>query len=1012
MASIYPIQPGRANDLLVQTRLTAQLREDQTALLRAQEQLSTGRRLIVPSDDASAALRAISFQRLQEQGEQLKANVTSNQSFLNATDNTIGNTTDILNDIRGVVLESINATSTETSRNAAAQQIRRAIETISSFGNRQFRDRYLFTGAQTTRVPFEHVDQFVQYSGDEGDLRSFIDLTLLGRSNATGSDLFGAISERQDNSAARLTPLLDESTALTDLHFGEGVTPGSVRVSDGFTAKIIDLSSARTLKDVADLIEADPPDGRQIRVRVLNAGLRVDIDADGGGELSIEEVNGGNIARQLGIHLRDGSGNGTGALVGDALNPSLRRTTTLADIFGFTSQGILETFGFNNNIEFTARGQGAQYSDVHVQLVDDELLRAGPGLERGQEVATYSLNGTPARAALTFTGRNNNIQVVANQPGRDFNNVQFEIVNAGGLGNNATVQFDPESRRYLIGVDQSGFTDIQTVVNAINDEGTFIAIPDTSDPDDGTYVPGGTVYPADAGVVFGNTGNSGGDSKTIFVRIAPGETTANDVMTAIQNNTTITDLFDVKHEAKDALTARQTGIGLVDVNAYVLLTGGSGTDLDQESGVLVRNGGKEYIISIDHAGTLEDVLNAFNGSPAGLFAEINEAGDGIYVRSRISGSDFSIGENGGTTATDLGIRTLTEATRLDDLNYGRGLHLAEGTDFTIRRPDGRILEIDVADSITIADLFERINTHPDNTGRHQVIARLSSYDNGIEIIDKEASSFSNIQVTKAELSEAAIELGLVPEGETVSPNDRLFLPQRARLDFSFLAPHEQNTAFWIIAADSGEEFNNIEVVFDQIDATGDEAFVTYDSVSRVLRFDIDPTATTTTTLVSAIRDEGTFSAALDLSSPAGNDGSGIIAASGTAGLTSGGISFGYRGTDPNPQEVKSVFNALVRLEEAILNNDIPAITRGAELLDTAQDNIVFHRAEIGARVQGLNAMADRLAGEDIELQTAISDEIDVDFVQAVTEVTQRQAAMEASLQLIGRTFQLSLLDYL
>ncbi len=54
----------------------------------------------------------------------------------------------------------------------------------------------------------------------------------------------------------------------------------------------------------------------------------------------------------------------------------------------------------------------------------------------------------------------------------------------------------------------------------------------------------------------------------------------------------------------------------------------------------------------------------------------------------------------------------------------------------------------------------------------------------------------------------------------------------------------------------------------------------------------------------------------------------------------------------------------------------------------------------------------RQDSERINLEGALSLEIDVDFVEVVSELTARQTAYQASLQLAGRTFQLTLLDYL
>ena len=101
----------------------------------------------------------------------------------------------------------------------------------------------------------------------------------------------------------------------------------------------------------------------------------------------------------------------------------------------------------------------------------------------------------------------------------------------------------------------------------------------------------------------------------------------------------------------------------------------------------ITSGGKTYTIDVSGDKTVQDLLNSINASGAGLDAEINPAGTGINVSSRVSGADFSIGENGGNTATQLGLRTFTATTQLTQLNHGAGVGVNTvtpgGTDFTI-----------------------------------------------------------------------------------------------------------------------------------------------------------------------------------------------------------------------------------------------------------------------------------------------------------------------------------------
>jgi flagellin-like hook-associated protein FlgL len=48
----------------------------------------------------------------------------------------------------------------------------------------------------------------------------------------------------------------------------------------------------------------------------------------------------------------------------------------------------------------------------------------------------------------------------------------------------------------------------------------------------------------------------------------------------------------------------------------------------------------------------------------------------------------------------------------------------------------------------------------------------------------------------------------------------------------------------------------------------------------------------------------------------------------------------------------------------------------------------------------------------VQLQSALSDEIDVDLVEAISNLTARQISLQASLQAMANVLQLSLLNFL
>ena len=1004
---IYPVPTTRTSDQLLQSRLLGQLQGDQLALLRIQTQISTGRRLIVPSDDASAASRAQNLKRLLDTKSQIKTNLSTSQSFLDATDSALGGVSSLLASVRADALGVVGTTNSPQERSAVAESTSRALEQLINTANKQFRGRYLFSGSRIGSQPFRSIAGQVSYNGNEGQIQSFSDIDSLFPSNVDGHQVFGAYSS-EVKGAVDLNPILTTETRLVDLRGGLGVSKGTIRISDGNSSRDVDISGAETIGDVARLIEANPPIGRNVQARVTAKGLNVELaDDNPNGNLTIREVGAGTTASELGIV--NPAGVGHGVIVGADLNPVARATTPLNNLLGVRAIAYVSSPGPSNGVILEARTRGAASNGVRVQFVDDRLLHASDGLVAGSEVATYSDVATAARAAVSFSGFGNNLLLTSNTPGRADNQIQIEIQDAGAIGASATTTYDAVARKLTIGIDGSGATRVSDVISAVNSQGLFTATYDGSNVAEGAFNPNATISPADAGVVFGNTGNSGGDAKTIFVRIEAGKSSAENVVQALRDDPTINALFDARIDTQDIGSPSLIGKGAVDVNATAVTSGGEGAELDLQSGLKIKNGENNYTIDTSGATTLEDLLNLINRSGANVLATLNASRTGIDVRSTLSGADLSIGENGGTTATQLGIRSVNPGTTLSELNYGRGLNLSGEVDFTITRDDGVALDINLAGAQTIQDILDRINQAPANTaGAAKVNARLAAVGNGIELYTENPTGPGSISISRNISSEAARQLGLIaPGAETAQATPA----KAAGATLAFPSPYSVNTGLKLTANQAGVGLNGVTVQF-QSGASGNNATASYSASTKTLTITIDPTATTSNTVLAAVNSEGTFSAALDTTSDPSNNGTGVIGVITTTATASGGVAESLIGSDPRPIEVKGVFTALIRLRDALKSNDTAGIERAIGLLDTSADQVNFARAEIGGRSQGLDAVRSRLDDETTELSKNLSDEIDTDYAQAISDLNARQAAYEASLQLAGRLFKVSLLDYL
>lgn len=637
MCAAIGIPTTRVSDMFVRQRLLTQVNSDQLSLFKVQQQIATGRRIQIASEDPQASLRIVSYQQLLARMSQLQVNVNTNQSYLTATDSAMGTASDLLTSVRADVLGAMGTTASDTQRAAAAQQVLAALRQMVDTGNQQYGGRRLFGGSQTAVVPFETTSSgAVRYLGDEKHLQSFADLDLLFDTNFTGQEVFGALSE-EVRSTQDMTPILRPDTRLADLHGGDGVTLGSVMISDGQGhTSTVNLSGSETIGDVAAKIHANSPTTRSLDVEITNTGLKITLDG-APGSLSISESGEGTTAKELGI-LVSSAGH---TVTGSALAPRLLSTTRIDDI---------------------------------------------------------SLFGTRAGAHVHYSGYDNDLVFEAGAIGTDLNNVNIVIVNDSSVTpGDEKVDWDGTTLSIKILNEQSSAAEVAAAVHKKYQDGEI---------------------PIDCWV--------------------------------------------------DPIDARHGGEGAVGP-ATATLTGGSGQAMDRSSGLQILNGGESHLVNFDSSVTVEDLLNRLNLSAAGVAASINSRGNSIDVRSRIGGDDFAIGENGGTTATELGLRTFTEQTRLDQLNYGAGIYDGQPngnlTDFTITCAGATTLQIavDLDGTTNIQDVLDRINNNLGNTGR--ILARVAPNGNGVELVDLDGPG--TITVARDNQSRAANGLGLI-DGNDIS----------------------------------------------------------------------------------------------------------------------------------------------------------------------------------------------------------------------------------------------------
>jgi len=354
-----PISAIRTSTSLNTYRLINQLNVDQIALQDQFDQLSTGRRVRSFSDDPVAAGRALGLQRGINRNNQVLRNANSTASFYAATDSALAQVDNALIEARGVTVEAAQTVIDDDQREALATTIRETINSVFAAGNTMFRDQQMLGGILNSGNAFSFEGNSIVFSGTNAVGRAELGAGQPTQINLTGTEALGVASVFVEGEP--LNAALNRESRLVDLRRGEGVEPGVIRLSGGGDFVDVDLRSAATIGDVADVLSSIELEGRQLSASLTNDGIRIEYSDGLSGTLLIQDAEGSTLAQDLSID--NSSGLPTSPVTGDQLSPRVTPLTRIADLDN------------GNGLSLAAGIQIQQGSEVFVvELADAETL--------------------------------------------------------------------------------------------------------------------------------------------------------------------------------------------------------------------------------------------------------------------------------------------------------------------------------------------------------------------------------------------------------------------------------------------------------------------------------------------------------------------------------------------------------------------------------------------------------------------------------------------------------------
>lgn len=172
----------------------SRISELQSGLNRNMQQLSSGRRILTPSDDPIGSARALVITQSAALNDQLAVNRRNATNTLSMAEDVLGNVTTALQSVKTLIVSAGNGVMSDQDRGYIAKELQGHLDQILGMANStDGTDSFLFGGFQSTTAPFAKTQGGAQYNGDQGARMLQVDTSRQLPLSEVGSAIFGNI---------------------------------------------------------------------------------------------------------------------------------------------------------------------------------------------------------------------------------------------------------------------------------------------------------------------------------------------------------------------------------------------------------------------------------------------------------------------------------------------------------------------------------------------------------------------------------------------------------------------------------------------------------------------------------------------------------------------------------------------------------------------------------------------------------------------------------------------------
>jgi flagellar hook-associated protein 3 FlgL len=228
----------RITDGIISNRHLANLQRANQRVADAEMQVSSGNRILRPSDDPHGTERALRLRGDLAATKRYMETAQASLGWAQATDDALSSINDVLQSAREALVQGGNDTLSQRDREDLATKIDQLIAQAKASGNATYDGEYIFAGQLTDTRPYDP-DGGDAYTGDGGAIVRTIGPGVSVQLNATAGSILG------NGSDGKALQVLRDIAA--HLRGGTDADTNALRTTDlkAIDASMADLSTAR-----------------------------------------------------------------------------------------------------------------------------------------------------------------------------------------------------------------------------------------------------------------------------------------------------------------------------------------------------------------------------------------------------------------------------------------------------------------------------------------------------------------------------------------------------------------------------------------------------------------------------------------------------------------------------------------------------------------------------------------------------------------------------------------------